>query len=72
MRSRLAVDGVKGFTHAIGECVGGGDDVRVGLDLDGPVAAGGLDELADRPAGLALDPAADCQGGENDRKVTLD
>ena len=50
----------------------GGDGVRPGLDCDGPVAAGGLDELADGPAGLALDPAADCQCREDDGHVRLD
>jgi hypothetical protein len=52
--------------------VGGGDGVLAGLDLDGAVAAGGLDELADGPAGLVLDPAADRQGGEHDGQVGFD
>src|SRR6266516_2840129 len=50
---RPAVDGVEGLAEVVGEGVGGGDDVVAGLDLDGAVAAGGLDELADGPAGLA-------------------
>jgi hypothetical protein len=33
--------------------------VLAGLDLDGAVAAGGLDEPADGPASLVLGPAAD-------------
>ncbi|MQA85443.1 MAG: DUF2848 domain-containing protein, partial [Streptosporangiales bacterium] len=32
----------------------------------------GADELADRPACLVLDPAADGQGGEHDREVGFD
>ena len=43
-----------------------------GLDLDGAVAAGGLDEFADGPAGLVLDPAADRHGGEDDGQVGFD
>jgi len=43
-----------------------------GLDLEGAVAAGGLAELADGPAGLVLDPAADRQCGEDDGQVGLD
>lgn len=33
------------------------------------VAACGLDELADRPAGALLDEAADGQGGKHDGQV---
>jgi hypothetical protein len=36
------------------------------LDLDGVVAAAGLGELRDGPAGLVLDPATDCRDREND------
>jgi len=43
-----------------------------GLDPNGAVAAGGADELADRPAGLDLDPAADRDGGEHDGQVGFD
>ena len=43
-----------------------------GLDLDGAVAAGCLDELADGPAGGVLDPAADRKGGEHDREAGFD
>ena len=43
-----------------------------GLDLNGAVATGGLDEFPDRPAGLCLDPAADGKGGEDDGQVGLD
>jgi hypothetical protein len=46
--------------------------MRAGLDLDGAVAAGGADELADRPAGTVLDPAGHGQGGEHDREVRVD
>ena len=49
-----------------GGCI---DGVRVGLDLDGLVAAGGADEPADRPSGLRFAPAADGQGGEHDGQV---
>ena len=41
-------------------------------DLDGAVAAGGLDELADGPAGLVFDPAADRERGEDDGQVRFD
>jgi hypothetical protein len=63
---------IEGCPEVVGQGVGGGDGVRPGLDLDGAVAAGGLDELADGPAGLVLDPAADRQGGEDDGQVRLD
>ena len=43
-----------------------------GLDLDSAIAAGGLDEFPDGPAGGLLDPAADGQGGEHDRQVRVD
>jgi hypothetical protein len=46
--------------------------VRAGLDLDGAVAAGGLDGLADGPAGLLLDPPADRERGEDDGQVGFD
>jgi hypothetical protein len=42
-----AGDGVEGLAEIVGEGVGGGDGARAGLDLDGAVAAGGADELAD-------------------------
>jgi hypothetical protein len=41
------------------------DGVRPGLDLNAAVAAGGLDELSDRPAGLVLDRAADQERRED-------
>jgi hypothetical protein len=50
VRSGIAVDAVEGFMEVMGQGVGGGDDVVTGVDLDGAVAAGGADELADRPA----------------------
>jgi hypothetical protein len=46
--------------------------VVVGLDLDRAVAAGGLYELADRPAGDVLDPPADRERGEHDRQMCFD
>ena len=69
VRTGLAVDLVEGLAEVGGDGVGCGEGVRPGLDLDGAVAAGGLDELAGRPAGLVLDPAADGQGGEDDGQV---
>src|SRR3954465_9997502 len=48
------------------------DGGGAGLDLGGAVAAGGADELLDRPAGRVLDEAGDGQGGEHDREVGLD
>jgi hypothetical protein len=46
--------------------------VGAGLDLDGAVAAGGLHELLDRPAGAVFNPSADREGGEDDGQVDLD
>ena len=43
-----------------------------GLDLDGAVAACGLDELLDGPAGGVLDDAGHGQGGEHDGQVRVD
>jgi hypothetical protein len=71
VRIRMAVDAVEGFAEVGGQGVGGGDGVLTGLDADGAVAAGGSDELADGPAGLGFDPAADRQGGEHDGQVGL-
>jgi hypothetical protein len=42
-----AVDAVEGLAQVVGQGVGSGDDVLSGLDLDGAVAAGCLDESAD-------------------------
>jgi len=70
--SVVAVDGVEGLVQVVGEGVGGDDGLPSGLDLDGAVAAGGLDEFPDRPAGSRLDPAADGEGCEHDREVGLD
>jgi hypothetical protein len=39
--------------------------VVVSLDVDGAVAAHGLDELLDRPAGGVFVPAGDRKGGEH-------
>ena len=43
-----------------------------GFDLHGAVAAGGGDELLDRPAGTFLDDAGDREGGEHDAQVGFD
>jgi hypothetical protein len=56
--SGAGVDGFDGLAQVVGQRVGGGDDVVAGMDLDGAVSAGGLDELADRSARPMLDPAA--------------
>jgi hypothetical protein len=50
----------------------GGEGVVAGADLDGPVPAGGADELPDGPAGAVLDEPGDGQGGEDDGQVGLD
>jgi hypothetical protein len=52
-KSGGASDRFEGLTKVGREGAGGGNGVRVGLDLDGPVAAGGADELPDGPAVLA-------------------
>jgi hypothetical protein len=44
-KSAGAVDGIEGLAEVVGQGVGGGDGLPSGLDLDGPVAAGGLDEF---------------------------
>jgi len=41
------VDGVEGLAEVVGQGVGSGDRLPPGLDLDGAVAAGGLDEFPD-------------------------
>ena len=68
----LCVDCFEGLAEFVGERVGDGDGVPPGLDLDGPVAAGGLDEFPDGPAGPVLDPAADRESGEDDRQAGFD
>ena len=45
-------DGFEGLPEVVGQGIGGGDGLPSGLDLDGAVAAGCLDEFPDRPAGL--------------------
>jgi hypothetical protein len=72
VRTRSAVDVIEGLAEVVGQWVRCGDGVLAGLDLDGAVAAGGLDELANGPARLVLDPAADCQSGEHDGQVCFD
>ena len=67
-----AADRVESGLEVVGHGVGGGDGVVAGLDLDGAAAAGGLDELVDRPAGRVLDPAAEREGGEHNGQVRLD
>ncbi len=47
VRILVMVDAVEGVAQVVGEGVGGGDGVGAGLDVDGAVAAGGLDEFAD-------------------------
>lgn len=55
MRIRSAVDRVDGLAEVVGDGVGGGDCVRACLDLDGPVTAGCLDELAmDQPVWCSI------------------
>src|SRR5262250_800223 len=71
-KSAGVVDGVEGLAEVVRGGVGGGDGLLAGLDLDLAVAAGGLDELPDRPAGSRLDPAADGEGGEHDVQVGVD
>src|ERR1700733_8977492 len=71
-KSAGVVDGVEGLAEVVGDGVGGGDGLLAGLDLDLAVAAGGLDELPDRPAGLRLDPPADGERCEHDRQVGVD
>jgi hypothetical protein len=67
--SGCLADGVEGLAEVVWDGVGGGDRAGACLDRDGAVAAGGADELPDRPAGPCLDPAGDGQGGEHDREV---
>ena len=45
--SAAAGNGFEGLSEVVGEGVGGGDGLSSGLDLDGAVAAGGLDEFPD-------------------------
>jgi len=71
VRTRLAVDAVEGLAEVGGQGVGSGDGVVASLDFDGAVAAGGADELPDRPTRLVLDPTADSQRGEDDCQVSL-
>lgn len=66
------MNSVEGCPEVGWQGVGGGNDVVPRLDLDGAVTAGGPGELADRPAGLMLDPPADCQGREDDGQVGFD
>jgi hypothetical protein len=56
----------RAWRKSSGDGVGGGDELRSGLDLDGLASASGPDELADGPAGSVLDPVADCERGEDD------
>lgn len=64
------MDLVEGFAEVVGQRVGGSNGVRTGLDLNGAVAAGGADELPDRPSGLVLDPAADRRAATTKSAVT--
>jgi hypothetical protein len=66
-----AGDCFEGLAEVGGQWVGDGDGVVAGLDLDGAVAAGGADELADGPARLCPDAATAGQSGEPDRTVSF-
>ena len=46
-KSVVVVDGVERLAEVVGDRVGGGDGLPSGLDLNGAVAAGGLDEFPD-------------------------
>lgn len=52
-KSAGAADRCEALAEFVGEGVGDGDGVRAGLDHDGAVTAGGRDEFAGGPAGLA-------------------
>ena len=71
-KSAGVVDSVEGLAEVVRGGVGGGYGLLSGLDLDLAVAAGGLDELPDRPAGSRLDPAAGSEGSEHDVQVGVD
>jgi hypothetical protein len=47
VRTQIVVDSVEGVAEVVGQGVGGGEGMDSGLDVDGFVAAGGLDEFAD-------------------------
>ena len=47
VRTRIAVDAVKGLAEVVGQGLCGGDGAGSGLDLDSAVAAGSADEFAD-------------------------
>ena len=66
------MDAVEGVADVVRHRVGVGDGVGVGLDLDGLVAAGGADELPDRPPSRVFEASADVQGSEGDREVGFD
>jgi hypothetical protein len=68
-KSVVAVGGVEGLAEVVGEGAVSGDGLPSGLDLDGAVSAGCLDEFSDRPACRCLDPAADGEGCEDDGEV---
>ena len=70
--SIAASDGFEGLAEVAGERIGGRDPLPSGLDLDGAVAAGGLDKFPDWPACLCLDPPSGRQGCEDDGEVGLD
>ena len=70
VRSQLGPgDRFEGLVEFVRDGVGGGDGVLAGRICDVAVAAGGADELLDGPAGPALDPPGDGQGGEDDRQM---
>src|SRR5215211_9142682 len=70
--SGCVLDGADGGSGVIVEGCSGVEDVVAGLDGDAAVAAQGLHEFPDRPAGLAFEPVADGEGGNHDGEVGLD
>jgi hypothetical protein len=67
-----SVDEREGDAEVLGNRVLCSEQVLPSADVDGSVAAGGADELLDRPSGAVLDEPADREGGEHDRQVRLD
>ena len=72
MSSGCVLDGADGGSGVVVEGCAGVEDVVAGLDGDAAVAAQGLYEFLDRPAGLAFEPVADGEGGHHDCEVGLD
>jgi hypothetical protein len=57
-------DGFEGLPEVVGQRIGGRNRLPSGLDLNGTVSAGCLDEFSDGPPGLRFDPPADGERGE--------